>query len=428
MEQGQALWKKEVRYAALSDIGLRRANNQDSYAIKIAVTARQWLDRGHLFVLADGMGAHVAGEVASRLAVETVVQSYLKRTSESQSQALAQAVYDAHRLIKEKSSREDAYRDMGTTCDAFAMTSQGLFVAHVGDSRVYRVRRQVIEQLTFDHSLVWEVCLATHLPFNQAPSYIPKNQITRSLGPTDNLTVDREGPFPIEIGDTFLACSDGLSGQVRDREIGELLSVFPPESAAETLVNLANLRGGSDNVTLVIAQALQSSDAEQAIDNELKISVKSWTALGTAVLTGIAALFFFSGHHYGWGGTCALLALSAFFFFFHSVKNTLFRLLFFSETPPLGKGPYTALPCPPSLEFAAELEKIFRELLQATKDQQRHIQSQKADNYRKEGVDAAKQYNYAKAISCLAAAINTLMRELKKSRTEKAAEKQSEAS
>ncbi|MDR3196725.1 MAG: protein phosphatase 2C domain-containing protein [Planctomycetaceae bacterium] len=415
MNQDSAYWKKGVRYTALSDIGLRRANNQDSYAVKIASTARQWLDRGHLFIVADGMGAHVAGEVASHLAVETVVQSYFKRTNESPSQALVQSVYDAHRIIKEKSRREDAYRDMGTTCDAFTMLPQGLLIAHVGDSRVYRVRNHVIEQLTFDHSLVWEVCMATDLPFNQAPSYIPKNQITRSLGPTEKLVVDLEGPYPITVGDTFLACSDGLSGQISDREIGELLTVFLPETAAETLVNLANLRGGPDNITVVIAQAVESSAATQEVDAELKIPFSSWLVLGATVLGGMGAIFGFLLGNIPVSGLFAVITVFTAVFFLMLAKKPLFEgSPFLQNIQSGGKVPYTQTACAPSHEFAVTLSKILYELRQATKGQQLSINSDEANQYEKKAVDAVKTQNLVVAIQNYAMAINLLMRELKK--------------
>ncbi|MDR2117174.1 MAG: protein phosphatase 2C domain-containing protein [Planctomycetaceae bacterium] len=420
MNQDSAYWKKGVRYTALSDIGLRRANNQDSYAVKIASTARQWLDRGHLFLVADGMGAHVAGEVASHLAVETVVQSYFKRTNEPPPQALVQAVYDAHRIIKENSRREDAYRDMGTTCDAFAMLPQGLLIAHVGDSRVYRVRNHVIEQLTFDHSLVWEVCMATDLPFNQAPSYIPKNQITRSLGPTEKLVVDLEGPYPIVVGDTFLACSDGLSGQVSDREIGELLSVFLPETAAETLVNLANLRGGPDNITVVIAQATESSAATQEVDTELKIPFSSWLLLGTTVFCGIGAIFGFILGNIPISGLFTLITVLTAFSFLILAKKSLFDSSPFLQTIQSGgKMPYTKTSCAPSHEFVVILSEILQELREATKGQQLSVNSDEANQYEKKAVKAVETHDMVAAIQNYALAINHLMRELKKLNSKK---------
>jgi len=420
MDQGSAHWKKGIRYTVLSDIGLRRANNQDSCAVKIAATARQWLDRGHLFVVADGMGAHVAGEVASQLTTKTVVQSYLKRMNETPAQALVQAVYDAHRLIKEKSRHEDAYRDMGTTCDAFAMTAQGLLIAHVGDSRVYRVRGQVIEQLTFDHSLVWEVCIATNLPFDQAPSYIPKNQITRSLGPTEKLLVDLEGPHPIMVGDIFLACSDGLSGQVTDREIGQLLVVFPPETAAETLVNLANLRGGSDNITVVIAETIDSSETAQEVDDELQIPILSWITLGTTVLCGLIALSSFILNNMLIGGLFTVMTVFTSVFFFTQAKKSLFEgSPFLTSVQPNGKGPYTKTTCSPNHEFAVILSKIFQELRLATRGHQLVVNSAEADQYEKKAVKAVQEHDSTATIRNYSLAINYLMRELKKSGTKK---------
>ncbi len=151
MEQSPPPWKKTLRYAALTDVGLRRANNQDSHAVVAAGTDARWNDRGHLFVVADGMGAHAAGEVASKFATETITQSYLRRKNELPHQAIAGAVYDAHRFIREKSAQEEAFRDMGTTVDALLILPQGALIAHVGDSRVYRLRGQVLEQMTFDH-------------------------------------------------------------------------------------------------------------------------------------------------------------------------------------------------------------------------------------------------------------------------------------
>ncbi len=131
---------------------------------------------------------------------------------------------------------------------------QGALVAHVGDSRVYRLRGTRLEQLTFDHSLVWEMSAAGQLPKDALPGFVPKNIITRSLGPHASVQVDLEGPFPLEAEDTFLLCSDGLTGQVCDEEIGVLLQCLPPADAAQVLIDLANLRGGPDNVTVIIAR------------------------------------------------------------------------------------------------------------------------------------------------------------------------------
>ena len=130
----------------------------------------------------------------------------------------------------------------------------GALIAHVGDSRVYRVRGRRIDQLSFDHSLVWELVRRNHLTSEQARVSVPKNVITRSLGPEAEIEVDIEGPLPVELGDVFLLCSDGLSGPVEDTELGAFAANFHPRDACRYLVNLANLRGGLDNITVVIVR------------------------------------------------------------------------------------------------------------------------------------------------------------------------------
>ena len=125
-------------------------------------------------------------------------------------------------------------------------------MAHVGDSRVYRLRGDMFEQLTFDHSLVWEMQASGQVhPGSVLSQSIPKNVITRSLGPNAQVQIDLEGPWPVQKGDRYLLCSDGLTGQVEDDEIGTLLGCLPPHRAVRVLVDLANLRGGPDNITVI---------------------------------------------------------------------------------------------------------------------------------------------------------------------------------
>lgn len=143
---------------------------------------------------------------------------------------------------------------MGTTCSALLLLADGALIAHVGDSRVYRMRRGRIEQLTFDHSLVWELVRHKHLDLDQALKAVPRNVITRSLGPDPVVDVDVEGPYPVGPGDVYLLCSDGLPGLVGDPEIGAFAESFHPEDACRYLTQLANLRGGTDNVTTLIVR------------------------------------------------------------------------------------------------------------------------------------------------------------------------------
>ena len=124
----------------------------------------------------------------------------------------------------------------------------------MGDSRVYRIRRNRIDQFSFDHSLVWELVRRNHLTSEQASLSVPKNVITRSLGPEVDIEVDIEGPLAVEPGDVFLLCSDGLSGPVDDHEIGAFAGNFHPRDACRYLISLANLRGGLDNITVQIVR------------------------------------------------------------------------------------------------------------------------------------------------------------------------------
>jgi protein phosphatase len=244
-------WKDCLEVAAKSDIGLRRYNNQDAHAEDLAGSQDAFLNRGHLFLVADGMGAHAAGETASKKAVEVIPLAYRKLRDLPPPEALRQAVREANEEIFQCAQANENFRGMGTTVSALAVLPSGAWIAQVGDSRVYRCRGDVIEQLSQDHSLAWEL---RRLPEDIRPQYVPKNIITRSLGPQMDVEVDLEGPFPIEPGDTFVLCTDGLSGQVSDEEIGQIVRVLSPAEAVETLVNLANLRGGPDNITVTVVR------------------------------------------------------------------------------------------------------------------------------------------------------------------------------
>jgi protein phosphatase len=243
-----------MRCAAVSDVGMRRASNQDSMAIALADDDREWRARGHLFVVADGMGAHAAGELASQLATDNIPLAYQKRRDLPPCESIIAAVQDANARINSKGQNSVDFHGMGTTCSCLLLLPDGAMAAHVGDSRVYRLRGHTIEQLTFDHSLVWEMAAAGQASEDEVPAYVPKNVITRSLGPNPTVKVDLEGPLPIRAGDRFLLCSDGLTGPLNPQLIGMILASLSPEDAAQTLVDLSNLLGGPDNITAIVAE------------------------------------------------------------------------------------------------------------------------------------------------------------------------------
>jgi protein phosphatase len=144
---------------------------------------------------------------------------------------------------------------MGTTCTVLVLHPRGALVGHVGDSRAYRVRHRTVDQLSRDHSLAWEIEAAMGVHAEEAGEAVPKNIITRSLGPHAKVDVDLEGPFPIEAGDTFILCSDGLTGVVSDAEIGLFAAEFEPAEAVAALIGLALVRGAPDNVTVIGVRA-----------------------------------------------------------------------------------------------------------------------------------------------------------------------------
>ena len=247
-------WEQSITYAVETDIGLRRKNNEDAAAVHLCQDELSWGRGGHLFVVADGMGGHAVGELASSIAVETVPHSFLKSSNGSTGGSLHAAVLEANAAIHSRGSQNRDFLHMGTTCTSLALTSAGALIAHVGDSRAYRVRRDRIDQLTFDHSLEWEL----EKQHGQAVSLLDlsqhRNIITRSLGPEEKIEVDVEGPFPDFPGDTYVLCSDGLSNQVSDEEIGAIVRELPPKAAARLLVHLANTRGGPDNSTVIVVK------------------------------------------------------------------------------------------------------------------------------------------------------------------------------
>jgi serine/threonine protein phosphatase PrpC len=247
-------WDDIIIDAAASDTGMRRSNNQDSHTAVRAPSPEVWRSRGHVFMVADGMGAHAVGELASKMACDLIPHNHMKAKVGTPSEAIVKAFRQVSALIHSRAAANRDFRGMGTTCSSLLLLPQGALVAHVGDSRVYRVRSQQIDQLSFDHSLVWELVRRNHLTPEQADLSVPKNVITRSLGPEPDIEVDVEGPLAVLFADVYLLCSDGLSGPVTDHEIGAFAGNFHPSDACRYLVSLANLRGGLDNITVLIVR------------------------------------------------------------------------------------------------------------------------------------------------------------------------------
>jgi len=268
-------WDDIIIDAAATDTGMRRSNNQDSHSIVRASTIETWKNRGHLFMVADGMGAHAVGELASKMACDNIPHNYNKTRTGNPSEAITKAYREVGALIHSRASANRDFQGMGTTCSTLLLLPDGALIAHVGDSRVYRIRNHRIDQLSFDHSLVWELVRRNHLTSEHANMAVPKNVITRSLGPDPSVEVDIEGPLAIEPNDAYLLCSDGLSGPINDPELGAFAANFHPQDACRYLINLANLRGGLDNITVVILHIGPYIDPDAAHDPDAPESAKA---------------------------------------------------------------------------------------------------------------------------------------------------------
>ena len=374
MSQNANIWDHCLEQASLTDVGLRRPTNQDSKAIVLASGQEKWSQRGHLFIVADGMGAHAAGELASKLAIDMVPLTYHKLKDRAPPQALRAAIEDANNQIYHRGEASGDFRGMGTTLSSLAILPQGALVAHVGDSRAYRLRSNRLEQLTFDHSLVWEIRAAEKIPEDEVPEYIPKNVITRSLGPNPSVQVDLEGPFPIEVGDTFLLCSDGLSGPVADDEIGKIVGSMSADEAVRALVDLANLRGGPDNITVIVVRVTAPQTARGAAARPALAASSAaghsvhpvvWSLLGllTLAAAGLATAGYAMGAvAYTVGavasGIGAVLAGVVALVQGYGRGEPTYQF----DGRPLGKGPYASFDCAADAGFVGRLADIIQQL------------------------------------------------------------------
>jgi protein phosphatase len=265
-EQGKSRYDlSRVVTSGETDVGKVRTTNQDAFG-------EFRPGRGDCCVLfvADGMGGHRGGEVASQLAVESVGET-LERSDGTPPEALVDAIETANRTVFEKSCDDLELAGMGTTGVALVLTGErGAFVAHVGDSRAYRMRGDCFELLTADHSVVGELVRRGQLTPEEARVHPQSNEILRAIGTQPDVEVELT-PVEARPGDRFLLCSDGLSGMLPDARIGEVLGREAPGAAVRKLIDLANEAGGTDNITVQIAEIPENADLT---DDEAKSQAK----------------------------------------------------------------------------------------------------------------------------------------------------------
>jgi PPM family protein phosphatase len=261
--------------SGLTDVGLQREHNEDSFVV---------LGDYDLFIVADGMGGHRAGDIASRLATDTIAEFFRSTATEDvtwpfhfdtslseEENRLLTGIRIANRQIFEQSSKSRECRGMGTTVVGalFSRKSNRMYIGHVGDSRCYRVRRGELRQMTRDHSLINDYLLAMPDLTEEQRSELPKNVITRALGMQDQVMVDLQSDEP-QVGDMYLLCSDGLSGMIGEDEILDILmSTTDLDEACRRLVARANEHGGEDNITAIVVRidnSVSSGDSQSIAD------------------------------------------------------------------------------------------------------------------------------------------------------------------
>lgn len=258
----------------VTDVGRNREHNEDAIA---------WDMKSGLALLADGMGGHNAGEVASALAVDSVKTSLASIVSPeivasgivNFGDALRDAVDFANQEIHEQSQERPECAGMGTTMAVALFVNHQIILAHVGDSRIYRFRGNALEQITSDHSLVQEMIDNGYLSEEEAQLSTSRNLITRALGIGEQVDIDI-CEDSTEIGDIYLLCSDGLSDMVPDVEIMQVLlhNTDDVETAAQILVDLANEKGGADNISVILAAMYKAYDEDTILDDSTTLEIE----------------------------------------------------------------------------------------------------------------------------------------------------------
>jgi len=242
-----------VELAGLSDIGCQRETNEDSYLYWESADDQEFLRKGRLAVIADGMGGHEGGQEASRLAVETVREVYGNAFSDDPQTALIESFAAAHTRIVNYAEQHPAFQGMGTTCTAFVLLGHQLYFAHVGDSRLYLIRDSRISRLTRDHSYVGRLVESGLVRAEDAERHPQRHILTAALGA--GLEVAAEGGeqgMLLQDGDNLLLCTDGLWGVVAEDELEHAVSKYAPAECCAALIKLARERGGPDNITLQV--------------------------------------------------------------------------------------------------------------------------------------------------------------------------------
>lgn len=245
-----------LKVVVLSDLGNIRTNNEDRGMYFKIADENVIREKGQMLIVADGMGGHQAGEVASKMAADIISREYFKQTGNgSVEKNLAKVFALANKNIFEMSRSNKAYNGMGTTCTALVVIDQTVYYAQVGDSRAYIQKGDSIQQITEDHTYVQELVKSGDITPEEAATHPKRNILTNAMGTKPDLRIDTgKCSLTFENNDRLLLCSDGLYDYLNDDELNDILSKKLLKDAAEYMVNQAKIRGGHDNITVVLAE------------------------------------------------------------------------------------------------------------------------------------------------------------------------------
>jgi len=245
-----------IKVVIRTDLGNVRTNNEDAASFFRIADEAILRNKGYLLIVADGMGGHLAGEVASKMAVDIISSEYYKKTNETDTErTLAKCFSAANKKIFELASANEQYRGMGTTCTALVIIGQRVYYAHAGDSRAYLYKNKLVTKITEDHTYVQQLVKNGDITAAEADVHPQRNILTNAMGTKPDLRVDT-GKCLAEFGqgDRLLLCSDGLYDYLDDSEIAAVLAFASIQDAADHFIAEAKRRGGLDNITVVLAE------------------------------------------------------------------------------------------------------------------------------------------------------------------------------
>jgi PPM family protein phosphatase len=266
-----------IKAVVVSDLGNIRTNNEDMGLFFKIADENTLREKGYMLIVADGMGGHNAGEVASRMATDIICREYFNQNSSNVEKNLDKALTLANKTIFEKASSQTAFQGMGTTCTVLVVIDRDVYYAHAGDSRAYIQKGNSIVQITEDHTYVQQLVNNGDITAAEAAVHPKRNILTNAMGTKPEMRIDTgKCKHSFENNDRLLLCSDGLYDYLNDEELNTILIENSLKNAASTMVGQAKARGGHDNITVVLAER-KNSTAETELKSTRDVELPKMT-------------------------------------------------------------------------------------------------------------------------------------------------------